>query len=212
MLALFAVALIFAALAAVATVRRAPRRLKEAAYPADERGRPDLRHYRDPLDYYVRMYELHLAAIAGRGTDADRALAFQRRVHANWGLIAKGQESIPYAVRLLGHAEPVAREDGASILAELGRTDGVVDQLIARLAVETEPGTRDVMIQALGRLKSRTALPALAAIVRDPATDDDTRWTAIDSLGRIVRRRFHERDDPLRAATDWLDAHPDLAG
>ena len=37
--------------------------LKEASYPVDARGRPDLRYYKDSLEYYIQLYEEHLGAL-----------------------------------------------------------------------------------------------------------------------------------------------------
>ena len=68
---------------------------------------------------------------------------------------------------------------------------------------------KDSMIITLGSLKSRKAIPALAAIIRVAAQDHDTRWTAVESLGTIVRRRFTDKEDPIEAALDWLTKHPE---
>ena len=94
-------------------------------------------------------------------------LQFKRRVHAQWGLIAKGAEAAPYALSLLQRSEPEAREDGASILGELGKDNGFVDALLESLRSETELEAKDSMIITLGSLKSRKAIPALAEIIRD---------------------------------------------
>ena len=185
-------------------------RLKEDEYPVDQRGRPDLRHYTNSLDYYVGMYQQHLDTLEGRqtGEGYEVELSFSRRVHATWGLIARGVEAIPYALGLLRRSEPEAREDGASILAEIGKDDGAVTELLESLKSETDRTARDSLIAALGRLKARKAIPALAAIIRDSAEDGDTRWTAVESLGRIVRRRFLDQKEPLQAAIAWLEKHP----
>jgi hypothetical protein len=189
-------------------------RLKEDTYPLDKtgpRGKPDLSYYRDSLDYYIQMYEQFLGSLEGRktGVGYEVELQFARRVHAQWGLIAKGVEAAPYALSLLQRSEPEAREDGASLLAELGKDNGVVDALLESLRAETELEARDSMIITLGTLKSRKAIPALAAIIRDSTQDHDTRWTAVESLGTIVRRRFTDKEDPIEAALDWLTKHPE---
>jgi HEAT repeat protein len=186
-------------------------RLKEDKYPVDEHGKPDLSYYRDPLAYYIQMYEQHLDTLEGRktGPGYEVELSFQRRVHAIWGLVAKGVEAAPYALSLLQRREPEAREDGASILSELGKDNGVVDALLHALNAETDLTARDSIVMTLGRLKSRKAIPALAVIIRDVAQDHDTRWTAAESLGTIVRRRFFAAEDPIEAAIAWLTKHPE---
>jgi hypothetical protein len=186
-------------------------RLKEDSYPRDKTGQPDLSYYRDSLGYYIQMYEQFLDSLEGRktGVGYEVELQFSRRVHAVWGLIAKGAEAAPYALSLLQRSESEAREDGAGILAELGRDNGAVDALLESLKSETDLEARDSMIITLGSLKNRKAVPALAAIIRNAAQDHDTRWTAVESLGAIVRRRFTDRDDPIEAALDWLTKHPE---
>ena len=190
--------------------------LKEESYPEDKngpRGKPDLSYYRDSLEYYKQMYEQSLDSLEGRrtGVGYEVELQFKRRVHAQWGLIAKGAEAAPYALSLLKRSEPEAREDGAAILAELGTDNGVVDALLESLKSETELEARDSMIITLGSLKSRKAIPALAGIIRDEVENHDTRWTAVESLGAIVRRRFMDTEDPIKTALDWLAKHPDSA-
>lgn len=174
--------------------------LKEQGYPKDASGRPDLRYYTDPVEHYVVMYERFLG-----GDVSDPTLAFPSRVHAVWGLIAKGSAAIPHAVRMLNHRDSDAREDGAAILAELGHQGKVVDTLLEALDRETESQARDSMLQALGRMRARKAIPLLRETILSESTDGDTRHTAIEALGRIVRRRFLAAPDPRAAVREWLD-------
>jgi len=108
----------------------------------------------------------------------------------------------------LSRSEPEAREDGAGILAELGKDEGVVDRLLESLESESDETAKSTMIGTLGQLKSRKAVPVLAGIIRDTSANFDTRWNAVESLGAIVRRRFHEQKDPIASAITWLDKHP----
>jgi hypothetical protein len=188
-------------------------RLKEDNYPVDGRGRPDLGYYTDSLDYYIQMYEQHLGTLQGKkGAGYEIDLSFRRRVYATWGLIAYGVAAAPYALSLLRRSVPEAREDGAAILAELGRDEGVVDKLIESLKTETDTTAKDTLIYAVGRLKSKKAIPMLATVIRDEAADGDTRWTAVESLGLIVRKRFLKQGNPIHAAMAWLDSHPEVVG
>lgn len=187
--------------------------LKESGYPVDAKGRPDLRFYTDPLDYYVAMYEQHLETLEGKkGVGYEVDLVFSRRVHAMWGLIAKGGIATAYALSLLKRPVPESREDGAAILAELGRDEAVVDTLIRSLRAETDTTARDSIIQALGRLKNRKAIPSLAAIVAADGTDLDTGFMAVESLGQLVRKRFMNQPNPIEAAKAWIASHPDAIG
>jgi HEAT repeat protein len=168
----------------------------------------DLSEYTEPVEHYVEMYEQYLAALKKRSmTEAEADLAWSRRVHANYGLIARGAAAIPYALRMLSNKEPDAREDSAGILAELGQRPEVVDHLLQALERETDQPARDSLVLALGQLRAKKAIPVLARIIRDPAADGDTRWSAVESLGLIVRRRFIGKPDPVNAALEWLASH-----
>ena len=100
---------------------------EEDRIPIDPSGRPDLSYYTQSAEYYAAM---HARAIAPGGT-------FAERTHGSWGLIAKGNEAIPHALAMLANAKPDAREDGAGILAEIGKGEGVVQSVLVALAGET---------------------------------------------------------------------------
>ena len=182
--------------------------LKEKSYPVDSRGKPDLTFYTDSAEYYARMHEQYVATVQGQtGPGHEPELAFARRAHASWGLIAKGAAAIPFALTMLRSAEADAREDGAAILAEMGKGESVVDAILSSLAAETDIVARDALVTALGAMRSKRAVPYIAAIIKDESQDSDSRWNAAESLGRIARRRFHKQDNPVQAALDWLNKH-----
>ena len=95
------------------------RQPREALYPVDRTGRPDLRYYTAPLAHYIDMYEAYLTEL--READTRRCgcrRLFELRVLAVWGRIARGSAAVDYAQRLLQHDDEAdAREDGAAILA-----------------------------------------------------------------------------------------------
>lgn len=180
--------------------------LKEDRIPRDTNGRPDLTRYTNSVDYYVDMYRQYLEAVGGpSGSRYDAQLEFRRRVHAAWGLIAKGAEAVPHALAMLRSKDANACEDGAAILAEIGKDAQAIDEVLRALASETDPAARDSLVPALGKLRNRIAIPVLADLIRNSAADGDTRWTAVESLGSIVRRRFLNQSDPVKAALEWLD-------
>jgi hypothetical protein len=97
-------------------------RPREAFYPVDRSGKPDLRYYTAPVAHYVGMYEAYLAGLhAGGAGSRDGRRLFALRVHAVWGLIARGVAAADFARTLLRHDERDAREDGAAILAAVSR-------------------------------------------------------------------------------------------
>lgn len=177
--------------------------LKENSYPVDDRGAPDLSYYRDSPAYYADMHRQFREATSKRGHDAG--LEFGRRVHSCWGLVAQGQASIPYVLEMLRSDHGDAREDAAGVLAAIGKDPEVERALIQQLRVEDGIVARDGIILALGAMRSRPAIPVLAALIRDETTDGDTRWTVMESLARIARRRFDKQPDPIAAAIAWLD-------
>src|SRR5438270_281688 len=141
---------------------------------------PDLAQLTDaPEAYYAR----HSRALA----DGD----FQARAMACWGLIARGSESLPYLAQMLTSSSSDAREDAAGAYAWLARTDRVVvDALVTAIRSEADVVVRDSMATALGQLKDKRALPILAQLLRDAATDGDSRSLITAAIGRIARRRF----------------------
>ena len=176
--------------------------MKENDFPTDEKGKPDLRYYDEPAAFYAAM---HAQAIRdSRNKEADSRQTFARRVHGCWGLIARGEDSVPFALEMLASGNSDAREDGAAVLAEVGRNETVVARLLDALEAEADTQARDSIVQALGGLRNKLAIPGLAAMVEDEGTDGDTRWMAVESLGKIVRRRFLAKPDPVAAALDWI--------
>ncbi len=141
--------------------------LKEDSIPVDKRGQPDLSRYTDSPEYYAALYDKFLASLRGEWpwVTQETSLPSSSRVHATWGLIAKGSAAVPYALKLLAHSEPDAREDGAAILGAVGKDAAVVTEVLARLSGETETTARDALVLTLGELRSRRAIPALAAII-----------------------------------------------
>jgi hypothetical protein len=180
-------------------------RLEEDNIPIDARGKPDLSRYTKPLAHYISLYEASMTKIAEAEFSDGRAnLAFRQRVHATWGLLAKGSEAIPFLLTLVGRKDSDAREDASFLLGELKRTDGIADVLLAQLNNEKDLVAQSAMIQALGKLRYQPAAQAMARLILSDDVDSDIRLDAADSLGRIVKIAFSESGDPLPAAISWL--------
>jgi HEAT repeat protein len=153
-------------------------------------------------------FDQHAEAFAAYEADEiDVDTWWKRRVQADRGLIRRGNEAVPIAVEMLHSRNPDTREDGAGVLAALGEDEGVIDALLGALEAEVEEQPRDAMIEALGRLKNRRAIPYLAQVIRNANSDGDTRWGAVEALGRIVRLRFDRQPDAFGTALAWLDSH-----
>ncbi len=157
---------------------------------------PDLRAFQEAPEVYRVLHRQ--AVLEGN---------FDKRVHASWGLIARGGESLPVLLSMLSDQSPEAREDAAGALAWLKeQSPDVVGALVSALDASEADEERDTILTALGALRSRDAIPALAAILRDASADEDTRYVAAEALGSIVRRRFDRQPDPIAAAVQWLDS------
>jgi hypothetical protein len=194
--------------------------VKPEQVESDEEQRcPKLASLTKPLDYYIALYERSIPPVDGLPTDVkpgDPDLkwyvrqvsnAYHNRVVATWGMIAKGTASVPYALTMLKSKNPDIREDGAGVLMGIGKQPAVMEALLAALDHEMESQPRDVIISALGKMKDKRAIPALARIIRQPDVDGDTRWCAIESLGDIVRKQLTSTPNPVEAALRWLDSH-----
>lgn len=131
--------------------------------------------------------------------------AYGIRVLCTWAIGAKGPEGVPFALELLRSSDSERREDATSVFLGIGKAHGVANALVERLRSETDTQARDGIIVALGRIRAREAIPALAAVLRDPAADGDTRSSVVDSLGQIARKRFAKRPDPEGEALRWAD-------
>lgn len=164
----------------------------------DTDGLPDLRQFTASAAEYRQQH-----------AEAVRAGDGSARGIAQWGLAAQGVDALPFLQEMLRSSSPEAREDAAGALAWIGtRQPEVITALIETLATSSEREERDTIVQSLGELKSRAALPVLGEIVRDETSDPDARHTAALAVGKIVRRRFDRSPDVVAAAVGWLDKHP----
>jgi hypothetical protein len=183
--------------------------VKENRISRDKDGRPDLGQFTDPLAHYIGYYEHFLASLKRdrRPANAEAREDWDKRIFANWGFIAKGAEALPYVLRMLKSPVSEAREDAAGVLDALGQQEGVIEPLIEAVQTEEDEVARGSMITALGALRNKKAIPVLAQFIRDQEMDEQNRWDAAESLGKIVRKRFVSQEDPILAANNWLKKH-----
>jgi hypothetical protein len=177
--------------------------------PLTEKRIPVQKAFTKPAAYYAEMLRTAVSLYDSSASKGDASLIYACQVHAEWGLIYSGAAAIPFAIEMLKSPVPEGREVAAGVLGALGKNEGVVETLLEALANERETVTGDSLVLAVGQLRNRKAIPALASIIRDANADGDTRHLAADSLGQIVKRRFDKQADPIAAATEWLDRHKD---
>ena len=177
--------------------------LAEERIPCNKNGEPDLSYYTEPLEHYVDLYTAFLNTKAKGSTRGQQVLAWKQRVHGTWGLLAKGPDALPFLLTLIRHSNPAAREDGAHLLGELKSDTATNDYLLACLQNEDDLVARSAIIGALGKLRYRPAIPALASLILNKDIDIDMRWNAADSLALILGQDF-SGPDKLRNAEVWL--------
>lgn len=183
--------------------------------PSDPEGGPDSSYLTETADFY---YEL-ICDLAEQLKDkpqgfskADRnktVIIYNRSVYAQWGLIAKGQEAISYATKLLSNSNRDLKEAGAGVFSGLRDCEDaneIVEEIIKALENETDQLVTDSLIEALGQFRLKSAIPILATYIRDENEDGDTRWGAAINLGRIVKKRFEKNDqNAVTMAIQWLE-------
>jgi len=182
--------------------------------PLTEERTPDLSYYTESAQFY---YDLicdsapHLKDKPHAVTLEEKLMAAKagnRMAEATWGLIARGAEAIPFAIRLVRSNDPDLKEMGANVFCGLQigeRAPEVLRHIIAALENETDRLVIDSLIGVLGHLKSRDAIPVLAKFIRDEKEDGDTRWEAAVSLGKIAHKRFDkDGQNAVESATEWL--------
>lgn len=190
--------------------------------PTTEKRTPMPDYFDKPAAYYAEMLNSAIALYDARPRPAqgDVELIYPCQVAATWGLIFRGKDSIPFALDLLKSPVAEGRETAAAVLAEVGRDESVVTELLLAFDAECaktnngETGadtleTLDSMLCAFGRMKAKRTIQSVANVLANPNADGDTRHLAAESLGRIVGRRFDKRAEPIAEALAWLAKHPE---
>lgn len=185
--------------------------------PHEYRTGPDLSYYTESAEFYYQLIvdsAPHLKDKRRVATDADREMAstaYNRMVHATWGLIACGAAATPFAIALARSKDRDHREMAANVFCGLRdpeRAPQILEEIRKSLATENDHLVIDSLLGALGPLRSREAIPDLARFILDEYEDMDTRDTAATSLGQIVRKRFDKgEENTVDKAKQWLIAN-----
>ncbi|QDU80968.1 hypothetical protein Pla110_27050 [Polystyrenella longa] len=136
-------------------------------------------------------------------------------------LTTRKNEAVTWACQRLKHENYEAREDAASLIAQLARKGALLDdeQVVAkelRILAVTPPREDSKEAQA-----ATAALIALSIIggtecmaaVRHVITsadwdDDDNQWECAEILANHTNESFMDSEDPVAAAKEWLQEHP----
>lgn len=185
--------------------------------PREYRTGPDLSYYTESADFYYQLIVDSAPDLKDKPravTEADKrkaAIAYNRMVHATWGLIACGALATSYAITIARSKDRDHREMAANVFCGLRdpeRAPQIIEEIRKSLATENDRLVIDSMLGALGPLRSREAIPDLARFILDENEDADTRDTASTSLGQIVRKRFDKGEgNAVDKAKQWLIAN-----
>lgn len=185
--------------------------------PLGSSGCPDLSYLTESPEFYFDLIvdsARHLKDKPHGATAADRemaSVAYNRIVNADWGLIARGSQAIPYAIKLVRSSDRDHREAATNVFCGLRnpeRLPEIVSEIVAALESEDDRLVIDCLLGALGHLRSREAIPILARFILNPSEDADSRFDAAVSLGNIMRIRFEKRgNDAVQQACSWLADH-----
>jgi hypothetical protein len=192
----------------------APPRLEEERFPRDAAGRPYLTCFTRPANYYQGYIDDYLESLGSPKPSFEwQAHAYRKGVLGQWGLIARGPgEAFPFVHRLLRHPVAEARQAGVAVLDAWAR-DGGNFEVAALSAAEQElaaPSQTDIqtltaLLGMLGRVRSKSALPLIARVLRAPnSAMGDLDRSAIEALESISGEQFSQQSEPKHAAELWL--------
>jgi len=168
-----------------------------------------------PASFYMDAYRSYQSAMAALlesppANEIDRlkarSLLYEHRARARWALATRGVESIPFALEMLRSSEQDERDDARRLFNRMGEDEQVLGALIVALEKSEEPDEIESLTVALGATGNPKAAPSLVRVLRHPGIHDQTRSSAIKSLGRIAERRFDQADDPEGALNAWLQS------
>lgn len=111
------------------------------------------------------------------------------RIETSYKLLALEKPSISWLIVELKDKDWHMRSSAAFLLANIGNAQSV-SPLISALNDESDEVRWDV-VNALGRLKDRNAVPALIEVLRNEKVDY-VRWSAATALGEIGDQRAVE--------------------
>lgn len=91
------------------------------------------------------------------------------------------EKTIKGLIAAIDSTSPVVRRNAADLLGQLG-----ADEAASKIAgLLSDKDARGGALAALGALKAQSAVPAIAAMAKDPAVSERGRFTAVSTLGAI---------------------------
>ena len=147
-----------------------------------------------------------------------------RYVHAINELANRGPAIVDWAIARLRHPGYDAHEQAAWLVGELGSQghlgevrESVIEELNWLASRPIEEDTKEAQantaaVSALQKIGDSRAITAYRHILTAPEWDaDDLQWCTADALGQLVGESFMDCKDPVTAAKDWLERHPEDA-
>lgn len=154
--------------------------------------------------------------------DYDQPAIRDDRIHrrALELLATRGRESLSWARARLRHTGYYAREDAASLIAQIAQSqqlgseaEGIAEELavLALRRPEEDPKeaqAASVALWALSFIGGSPCMKAVRGVLNSPEWDDhENQEEAAGILARIAGTSFVEAEDPVAAAKAWLSAN-----
>lgn len=160
---------------------------------------------------------------AVRSSTGDFTKRYNNYVRAENELSKRGPGILDWSLKLLTHGNEDARETGASLLGRLGARQQLgarkqeVVRALGNLALSPvqkdakELQAIDAAVTALGQIGDTNGIPVIRQVLFSdkPYLAGDSQWNAADALGKLVHESFMKKPDPVKAARDWLQQHPE---
>jgi hypothetical protein len=195
-----------------------PPTLEEERFPSDRNGRPDLSRFTKPLSHYIAYLDAYHASLRGDLTPEQSSFAWQTHAYrkgvlGQWGIIARGPaEALAYVLDLLSHPLAEGRQAGAGVLDAWADTTSSALAVHALAAAEREAAmpspdgeTLSTLLNLLGRLGARDALPLIARVLRAPGSrSGDVDYAAAETIALFAGDAFDQSVDSRQAAERWL--------
>ena len=154
--------------------------------------------------------------------DGDSVVRDSRVQRRAMEIIAtRGTEAVSWARQRLAHDGYDAREDCASLIAELAENDelgnekaAIARDLVTLAVTPPKDDTKEaqaagVALRALSVIGGTECMAAVRQVLTSPDWDDDeNQWECADILATMTSEPFMDAEDAVAEAKAWLNANP----
>jgi hypothetical protein len=185
--------------------------------PSSYKNGPELSYYTESPTYYYKLIDDCVKYFKDKPKgatkeDKNKALiAYRRMVHATWGLIARGAESLPYALQLSKSSNRDKNQAANSVwgwLRKEVRVYTIIETLRLQLANEKELQKVVEIIECLGYLRNQKAIEIISPYLLNSSEDKEIQLKSAIAIGMIAHKRFdktEKSDETIQLAINWLE-------